>query len=44
MERCGTKKVRDVGSGKPEKFAGFSSWKKGEFAPAPERAAQYPCF
>jgi hypothetical protein len=22
----------------------FTSWKKGEIAPAPERAAQYPCF
>jgi hypothetical protein len=37
-------KVRDVGTGKSEKGAGRSSWKKGEFAPAPERAAQYTCF
>ena len=31
-------KVRDVGTGKAEKGARRSSWQKGEFAPAPERA------
>lgn len=37
-------KVRDVETVNAEKGAGLSSWMKGEFAPAPERAAQYPCF
>ena len=36
--------VRDVETGKAEKGAGRSSWQKGEFAPAPDRAAQYTCF
>ena len=37
-------KVRVVGTGKAEKGADRSNLMKGEFVPAPERAAQYPCF
>jgi hypothetical protein len=44
MERCWAEKARDVGTGKLWKGAGPSSSKKGEIAPAPEKATQCPCF